>query len=179
MGGPGHLVKRFLGAIRPGPPRPADERWAIDHLSSGEAEIWHRMNNPDRRHGVAVARAVVATYPRNSSGRPLDRSVVAAALLHDSGKVVSGLRTPARVVATLFWAVADDELADRWLHRAPHGMQARLAQYRRHPRLGSEMLRAAGSASLTYQWAADHHLPEEAWSVAPEVGRVLKDCDDD
>ncbi len=181
MAGTGHLARRFFGAIRPGPPSPADERWALAHLSSGEAEIWHRMNNPDRRHAVAVARAVVATAPRSPTppGRSLDRSVVAAALLHDSGKVISGFRTPARVMATLFWAVANEQLADRWLQQCSRGIPTRLAQYRRHPQLGSDMLRAAGSDRLTYQWAADHHLPERDWSVPPEIGRVLKACDDD
>ena len=174
-----HLTKRFFGAVRPGAPAAEDEAWALDHLLDGERAVWAKMNNPDRRHAVAVARAVVETFEAAGSDHGRDRSVVAAALLHDSGKVLSGLRTPSRVVATVFWAVADDDVADRWLADEVGGPRRRLAQYRRHPELGADMLRDAGSATLTYQWAADHHRPSERWSVAHDIGTVLKDCDDD
>lgn len=180
MGGLWHLTKRFFGAVRPGAP-PADaERWARDQLTSGEIAIWEQMNNPDRRHAIDVARAVAAD-PRidleelGSSARP----VMAAALLHDSGKVICGFRTPARVAATVVWAVASDATADRWLASTEGGPRKRLAQYRRHPELGAEMLERAGSDRLTVSWAEEHHRPESRWTVPVEVGRVLKDCDDD
>ena len=182
-------MKRFFGAVRPGAPAPEDEAWAESQLLDGERAVWAMMNNPDRRHAVAVARDVVATFaataadpgadtaPGTQGGA--DRAVVAAALLHDSGKVLSGMRTPSRVFATVFWAVADDSLADDWLEAHSGGARLRLAQYRRHPELGAEMLRAAGSDPLTYSWAAEHHRPPEKWSVALDIGMVLKDCDDD
>jgi hypothetical protein len=93
--------------------------------------------------------------------------------------VISGLRTPARVVATVLWAVLDDDTAERWLQPSSGAARQRLAQYRRHPELGAEMLRAAGSDPLTWTWAAQHHQPESQWTVPLDVGRVLKSCDDD
>lgn len=174
-----HLAKRFFGAVRPGAPDLADERWALDHLLQGEAEIWCRMNNPDRRHAVGVARAVEASLRTANPDAEVDRPVVAAALLHDSGKVVSRLRTPARVVATVLWAVTDDRLADRWITGRPTKVRTRLAQYRRHPALGAALLQDAGSAELTHRWAAQHHEPESTWTVPLGLGRVLKACDDD
>ncbi|MEM7325583.1 MAG: hypothetical protein AAF531_21030 [Actinomycetota bacterium] len=180
MGGLWHLTKRFFGAIRPGPPGQDDERWARSHLLPGEVEIWTRMNNPDRRHAVGVARSVVAD-PRLAvpPGEQIDREVVAAALLHDSGKILCRFRTPSRVLATVVWAVAPDETADRWLAERSRGYRFRLAQYRKHPRLGSELLQAAGAAPLTSRWAAEHHLPEAWWTVPVPVGQVLRDSDDD
>ena len=177
MAGVLHLVRRFFRSIRPGPPPPADEAWARGLLNPGEVEIWQRMSNPDRRHAVMVARAVVDRWPADLPAP--DRPVLAAALLHDSGKVLSGFRTPARVAATLVWAVVADASADRWLTGRPDGLRARLARYRRHPELGAEMLRAAGSDPLTASWAAEHHRPEARWTVPVPVGRVLKACDDD
>ena len=174
-----HLTKRFFGAVRPGAPSVADERWATDKLLDGERDVWAAMNNPDRRHAVAVAKAVVAEFEAAKSDAGEDRAVLAAALLHDSGKVLSGLRTPGRVLATVFWMIADDALADRWLEPAVSGIRRRLAQYRRHPELGAEMLRAAGSDPLTAAWAGDHHRPESTWVVPVEIGAVLKACDDD
>lgn len=178
MAGLAHLAKRFFGAVKPGPPSGDDERWAANHLLPGEAAIWERMNNPDRRHAVEVARAVCAGYPAIADD-PIDREVVAAALLHDSGKVVCRFRTPARVLATVVWAVADDDLADRWLTSGRGGFRLRLAQYRRHPELGQQLLVEAGASALTANWAAQHHLPEHRWTVPMNVGRLLKDCDDD
>lgn len=178
MGGLLHLARRFFGAVRPGPPDQRDEQWAREHLGPGEIEIWQRMNNPDRRHAVAVAQAVVAD-PRLQSQESIGRPVVAAALLHDSGKVLCRFRTPSRVLATVVWAVASDDVADRWLTEHRSGYRFRLAQYRHHPRLGAELLRAGGADPLTASWAAEHHLPAEQWTVPITVGQVLKDCDDD
>jgi hypothetical protein len=167
-----HLARRFVGSLRPGPPAPTDEAWAEAHLLAGEVALWRRMANPDRRHAVGVGRNVVAELGP-ATGRP----VVAAALLHDVGKVVSAYRTPARVVATVVWAVVDDGLADRWLER--RRPWRRLAQYRRHPQLGAELIRQAGGDPLTVAWAAEHHLPPDRWTLPPTVAAVRKACDDD
>lgn len=178
MGGLWHLTKRFLGAVKPGAPPQSDERWARQHLLAGELEVWQLMNNPDRRHAIEVARAVVAD-PRLGPDASVDRPIVAAALLHDSGKVLCNFRTPSRVAATVLWSVTSEKTAARWLSDYDRGYRHRMAQYRRHPQLGSEMLEAAGSDPLTFRWAAEHHLGERDWTVPAHVGRVLKDCDDD
>lgn len=178
-----HLARRFFGSLRPGPPAPADEAWAKGWLTEGEQRIWNTMSNPDRRHAVAVARAVADGWSFEASGgSERDRAVMAAALMHDSGKVISGYRTPARVAATVVWAVADDRVANRWLEQRSgrrFDPRFRLAQYRRHPELGADMLRQAGADPLTADWAEQHHQPEERWTVPLEAGRLLKACDDD
>jgi hypothetical protein len=172
----GHLVGRFIGSIRPGPPATDDEDWAIGHLRPGEVDIWRQMSNPDRRHAVGVARKTVAMLGTETDS-VVDPVVVTAALLHDCGKVVSGYRTPARVVATLVWSTIDHTKAAPWLDRGRPFR--RLAQYRLHPELGSEMLAAAGADPVVVAWAREHHRPIAAWSLAPEVGLVLKACDGD
>lgn len=168
-----HLVRRFMGSLSPRPPSNADDAWARAHLIGGEQAIWERMSNPDRRHAVAVARAVVETL-----GEASDRPVVAAALLHDSGKVVSGLGTFARVGATLFWAVADADRARTWAE-GPPGIRRQLGRYRRHPELGRDLLIEAGSDPLTAAWAAEHHRSPDHWTVTTDIATVLKSCDDD
>lgn len=135
--------------------------------------MWARMSNPDRRHAVAVARAVVADL-----GDAATRPVRAAALLHDSGKVVSGLRTPSRVVATALWAVVADAVADRWIEDGGP-IRRRLGQYRRHPVIGAALLADSGSDPFTVAWAREHHRPQQEWTVPHHLGQVLKDCDDD
>lgn len=168
-----HLARRFAGSLSTRPPSDADDAWARGHLSTGEHAIWERMSNPDRRHAIGVARAVVDTL-----GGAADRPVVAAALLHDSGKVVSGLGTFARVGATLWWAVADTDWARRWA-AGPAGIRRQLGQYRLHPELGRDLLTEAGSDPLTAAWAAEHHRSPDHWTIPAGIATVLKSCDDD
>lgn len=166
-----HLAGRFFGSVRPGAPSASDLAWADEHLGPGEQDLLRRMSNPDQRHAVEVARAVAAELP------DAEQSVLAAALLHDVGKVRSGFRTPARVAATVFWAVASDDIADRWL--SADGLRRRAAEYRRHPEIGERLLLNAGAHALTAAWAADHHKSAEKWRIDPALGDVLKRCDDD
>ena len=175
-----HLAARFFGSLKPGPPAPEDEAWARAQLGSGEAELWVRLSNPDRRHAVGVAREVVRRWPEvgaDTAAPP--RPVVAAALLHDVGKVDSQLRTPARVVATLVWSVLDDDRARRWADGRRPGIRSRLGRYRRHPEIGGQLLRRAGADPLTASWAEEHHRSSARWTVPEPVGELLKACDDD
>lgn len=154
-----HLARRFFGSLRPGGPSAVDEAWARSHLLAGEQSIWDRLSNPDRRHAVGVAHDVVRRL-----GADATRPVLAAALLHDSGKVASGLGTFARVGATLL---------------GPRRARGRAAEYLRHPEHGARFLRDAGSDDLTIAWAAEHHQPRERWSLAPYLADALKAADDD
>lgn len=169
----GHLAKRFFGSLRPGGPARADRDWATAQLLPAEVELWRRMPNPDRRHAVGVARQV-----ERALGHEATRPVLAAALLHDVGKTVSGLRTFGRVVATMSGAVAGRQWADEW-SKARGGITRKVGLYLRHPDLGGDLLGMAGSDPLTVAWAREHHLPEERWSIDPHVATVLKVADDD
>jgi hypothetical protein len=101
MATPIHLVKRFVGTAWPAGPKAIDAEWAESNLIEGERELWGRMKRADRRHAAAVARRVEAAL-----GAEATRPVLAAALLHDAGKVESGLGTFARVGATVLGAVS-------------------------------------------------------------------------
>jgi len=162
----GHLVRRFAGSLTPGGPPPGDEAWARDALLAGERPLWDRMSGPDRRHAVAVARRTEAAL-----GSRTTRPVLAAALLHDVGKVDSGLGTFSRVGATLVAAVVGRKRLGR--------RDGRLGRYTRHDAIGADLLTAAGSHPLTRTWAREHHLPKARWTVDPEVGAALKAADDD
>lgn len=162
-----HLAQRFLGSLDPRGPSPAEERWAESHLVPGEVELWRRMSGPDRRHAAGVARRTVAALHQP------DRAVVAAALLHDVGKVESGLGTLARSFVT---AIALVTGRARLVCRRPGG---RAGRYLRHDALGASLLREAGSDPLTIAWSREHHLPSSRWTVPAEVGQALKAADDD
>ena len=168
----GHLARRFVGSLRPGGPSAADQAWIDEILLPGEAELWRRMSGPDRRHAAGVARRV-----ERALGHEASRPLLAAALLHDVGKVESGLRTYGRVVATLSAKVAGAEMAHTW--RRHRGFQRRVGLYVLHPDLGGDLLALAGSDPLTVAWTREHHLPEDQWTVPKHLADVLKAADDD
>ena len=166
MGGPLHLARRFFGALDPRGPDPSGEEWATSHLLRGEVVLWRQMSGPDRRHALGVAEEVVRRL-----GAGATRPVVAAALMHDVGKVDAGLGTFGRVPATLV-GIAFGRA------RLARG-SGRIARYVNHPEIGARLLAAAGSDELTVTWTAEHHLPPERWSLPPAITHALKSADDD
>ena len=126
MSSVGHLVRRFRGSLSSVPPPAADDTWARSFLQPAEVDQWVVMSAADRRHAVEVARRFVLRRPDAS------RAEVAGALLHDVGKVVSGLGTFSRVVATVV---------------GPRTKRFRL--YHDHERLGAELLEREGSDPVT------------------------------
>lgn len=186
-----HLAERFFGALSPAGPAPADEEWAESHLVEGERALWRRMSGPDRRHAVRVARDTISLL---GAGSETERPVIASALLHDVGKVESGLGTFARVFVTLAAiALGRKRLVMTDGSEAPmegagagggaagmlQRVRERVSLYLTHDRIGGELLRNAGSDELTWRWAQEHHLDPSRWTVDRKVGQALKDADGD
>jgi hypothetical protein len=130
------------------------------------------MSNPDRRHAVAVAREV-----ERSLGHEASRPVLAAALMHDVGKIESRLRTYGRVVATVSVAVAGREAARDWKRR--RGFVRRVGLYAFHDDLGGDLLAMAGSDPLTVAWAREHHRPPDHWTLPAHIAAALAAADND
>jgi len=185
------LAGRFVGSLLPfGPPR-ADEQWAGEQLLPGEQRLWQRMSGADRRHAVGVARRTVADLDQPVGERSVGREVVAAALLHDVGKVEAALGTWARAGVTfaamavgreqlIGWSGAANPGAGLGAHRADRPrLRPRIGLYLGHDRVGADLLSTAGSDPFTIAWAGEHHRPPERWSVDARLGDALKAADDD
>jgi len=174
-----HLTGRFFTALSPRGPAPADESWALDHLIEGEQALWRRMSGPDRRHAVGVARDTI----RLLESEPPGREVVAAALLHDVGKVESSFGTFARVWVTFAALAVGRARLIRWAGDLSRGgrpsWRSRVGLYLTHDRLGAELLRRAGSQTLTVSWALEHHLAPKLWTIDATIGDALKAADGD
>jgi len=69
--------------------------WVRKHLVEDEFSLWTRMALSDQRHSLVVAQRFVTLKP------DAQRDHVAAALLHDVGKIESHIGITMRVVATL------------------------------------------------------------------------------
>ena len=121
----GHLTRRFAGMLSNRPVPVDDAAWVAAWLSAPELALWRSLSAADQRHSVMVARRFVA------AGR-VDGDDVAAALLHDIGKLRSGLGTFGRVAATVV---------------GPR--TGRFRTYHDHELIGAAMLRDAGSSDRT------------------------------
>lgn len=123
-----HLARRFATSLSRREPPLAETTWGIGHLLPAEAELWQRMAVQDRRHSLLVARRFAERQPDHS------RAELAAAVLHDIGKVDCGLGTWRRVLATVV---------------GPR--TAAFRRYHDHERIGAELLAAAGSDAATIE----------------------------
>jgi hypothetical protein len=192
-----HLAMRFFGALSPaGPPR-HDEEWALGLLLPGEQELWRRMSGPDRRHAIGVARDTASLLGEDSP----PREVMAAALLHDVGKVEASFGTFSRVGITLAAMASGRSRLVAWAHpgrpdgsdgrggpdgsdrpqpsEGSPGLRGRVGLYLTHDRVGAALLEASGSHQLTVAWAGEHHQPADTWTVERHVAQALKDADGD
>jgi hypothetical protein len=140
-----YRVRQVLHALRPRIDQ-ADIEFARASLSEAEAAIFFSMERRDQRHGIAVARRL---------SKAEDRSLLAAALLHDCGKgsVPVWLRV-FNVVSPRALLLVEAE-GKGWrgaAHRLHH-----------HAALGAELTREAGSSETTVRLIQGHVEPDEAW----------------
>ncbi|HIE37855.1 MAG TPA: phosphohydrolase [Anaerolineae bacterium] len=110
-------------------------------LTPPQRALFLRMPLADRRHGLAVYRALQAR-----GGRP--RDLLVAALLHDVGKAAAPLPLWVRVAVVLL-----ERFAPRLLERLgggeARGWRRPFVVYRRHAEIGAEWAAQAGCSPLT------------------------------
>jgi hypothetical protein len=172
-----HLSRRFVRALSPAAPKPDDVSWVGSVLGPAVFEQWRRMPNHDQRHSIGVARGVQAALAGSDFAD--DPRWLAAALLHDVGKLDARLGLYGRVVATVSGAVVGTDMADAWSDRS--GITRRIGLYLLHPSLGADRIRLAGGTEEAAVWAAAHHDPDQWASTGiPEpVVLALVAADDD
>jgi len=88
-------VKRFLTSLSRRALSVEQLAWVRKHLLEEEFSLWTKMTLSDQRHSLVVAQRFVTLKP------DAQREHVAAALLHDVGKIESHVGIMMRVVATL------------------------------------------------------------------------------
>jgi hypothetical protein len=140
-----HLVRRFVRALWPGPPRALDVAWVESVLTPAELSLWRRSPDHDRRYSIRVARRVEQLLTGTEYAS--DDRWTAVALLHDVGKLDAGLGVFRRALATVAGAVAPGVRRSR----------GRFGRYLRHDDIGGEMIRAGGGREEAARWASAHH----------------------
>ena len=121
-----HLIKRFISSITATTLSSEEQAEVTAVLLPAENALFVRLAKPDQRHALQVLRRFDRLVP---SAPMVARR---AALLHDIGKLESGLGTTKRVVATVAGARSQ-----------------RFRAYHDHEQIGAELLSGAGSDPRT------------------------------
>ena len=90
-----HLTKRFWSSLKPKKLSEEDLYWVGSHLSENELLYWEKLSMADRHHSYQVAKQADSEIGEH------EKEFIAAALLHDIGKLESGFGTFGRVFACL------------------------------------------------------------------------------
>jgi hypothetical protein len=183
----GHLAGRFFGSLRARPLSPADVAWVRAALTPEEFAVWQRLGRADRAESLAVGRevqrslrALAVPVRAESPGESLQTvggAWIAAALLHDVGKVDAGLGTGGRSAAALVGGLAGHDRARRWRHRS--GWRGRVGRYIAHDDLGAAALTDAGARPQAAYWAEVHHRPDrwDGRTIPADVCALLARAD--
>ncbi len=171
---PVHLVARFFGTLVPRRVS-AHERLALrDLLTAPELDLWLKMRRADQVESLDVAHRADRTIAADVHQRD---EYLAAALLHDVGKLDADFGPYRRAIATIAGAVAGHEMVGAW--KQTGGFTRRCALYLDHGALGAQRIRFVGGRELVAQWAAAHHDPS-AWptdEIPADVCRALARAD--
>jgi len=136
----------------------------VDALTPAQRALFYRMSAADRRHSVAVYRALERLGPQ-------PRDLMVAALLHDVGKAAASPPLWVRVAVVLLERFAPRLL--EWLGGGePRGWRRPFVVYRRHPEIGAEWAAGAGCSPLTVALIRRHH--EQIEGLDGEEERLLR-----
>ena len=159
----GHLARRFFGvalAAPAGARRRGLGRGGAPARRGRDLAAAEQRRPPPRHRGGPPLRVGLALVGR----RPPCRAELAGVLLHDCGKLDSGLGTLRRVGATVWLNVRGE--------RAGEG-DGRIARYARHEEIGAQMLLVAGSDPVTVALVArSADAPEPALTVLAAADHI-------
>jgi hypothetical protein len=152
---PAHLVGRFFSSLAPLPVRADDRAWVASVLRPEELELWTRLSRADRRESVGVARRTQAALAGTDYAD--DSRFLAAALLHDVGKLDARFGPVRRSLATVVVMVVGPRVVEGWVDKT--GFVRRCALYAFHDQLGGDRIRISGGRAEAALWAEAHHRP--------------------
>ncbi len=141
---PLHLAKRAVSSFSNRLPH--DVNRAIAVLNSDEMKLWQSMQGRDQSHSLIVLERFERRCPAATQAEK------AAALLHDLGKIRSGLGWFMRILATLVGSRG-----------------VRFAEYHDHEQIGAEMLK---------QISEQRTIELVGGTAIDSVANALRDADD-
>jgi hypothetical protein len=127
---------------------PADDTLAQQHLSPALFALFEQMRRSERQHSLRVLSELIAS----GHDQP---DLLAAALLHDVGKIRAPFSLPEKVLVVLVKAISPG-LYLHWGTGSSQGWRRPFAVSVQHPIWGADMVAEAGGTPLTVELIRRH-----------------------
>jgi hypothetical protein len=149
----------------------ADHSWARSVLLPHEYELWTKLSEYEKCHAVSTARELERRLARTPES--WDPTWLAAALLHDVGKMDANLSMTERGFASLLGMYVKTSTARRWL--ATSGMVRRIGLFLFHGESGARLVREVGGREVIAVWCETHHGNEfpPDFAIPPQIVAAL------
>ncbi len=159
---------RALGAWA----RPVEDARAARYLTPDLFALYRRMRRAERQHSLRVMDALI-------EGGHSDPDLLAAALLHDVGKIRTAFFLPEKVLVVLVKAAAPSRFR-AWGSGPASGWQRPFAVSVQHPAWGADMAAAAGASPRTVELIRRHQdmLDGPPQTETDRLLRALQAVDD-
>ena len=145
-----YRTRQFWNAL-PGPRRRVETETLLPHLPPSQIVLFRRMQPSEQTHAYQMLERLKA------SGQT-DPDLLAAALLHDVGKVLYPLSLLDRVVSVLGKRFFQQR-ARRWSEGTPSRLRRPFVMAAHHPDWGGDLAEQAGASSRTVDLIRHHQDP--------------------
>jgi hypothetical protein len=168
----GYRTRQFLNALWGGP-KPAQLELARQRLTPAQFDLFQRLQPSEMSHALTMCEHLVAQGDD-------DPDLLAAALLHDIGKVRHPLRIWERILIVLGQKVFPQRSA-RWGVGEPRGWRRAFVVAAQHPAWGAKMVAMVGASPLVlamiryHQDEAPDHFSEEERELFTKLQTVDND----
>jgi hypothetical protein len=143
---------------------PADDTLAQQHLSPALFSLFEQMRRSERQHSLRVLNELMAS----GHDQP---DLLAAALLHDVGKIRAPFSLPEKVLVVLVKATSPG-LYLRWGSGSSQGWRRPFAVSVQHPAWGADMVAGSDGTPLTVELIRRHADPMDG-PPQTEADRLL------
>lgn len=162
-----YRARQFWNAL-PGPRKRVETETLLPHLSPSQIVLFRRMQPSEQTHAYQMLERLKA------SGQT-DPDLLAAALLHDVGKVLVPLSLLDRVVIVLGKRFFQRR-ARRWSEGTPSRLRRPFVVAAHHPDWGADLAEQAGASSRTVDLIRRH---QDIPSVDDSLLSALQSADDE
>ena len=151
-----HRLRQFWNAL-PIPRQPVETEDLLAYLTPAQVALFRRMQPSEQAHAYRMLGSLKATGAS-------DPDLLAAALLHDAGKMLRPLSLFDRVAVVLGKELFKNN-ARKWGEGKSSGLRGAFAVADQHPAWGAELAEKAGASARSvelirrHQEAAPHHDP--------------------
>ena len=144
----------------------------LPYLTSAQLILFRQMQPAEQVHAYKV-------FNQLQNAGQTDSDLLAAALLHDVGKILSPLSIFDRVIIVLGKHIFP-KAARRWGDGTPHGLRRPFVVAACHAEWGADLIEHAGTSSLTVELVRFHQDPSNPNPVSynEQMLALLQAADD-